>query len=299
VCGVGLQPERSERPLRDAAQFGGPSVRAGWLEQRAANAVAGGLCDLGLGTDTLGSIRIPASYCGLYGFRPTHGAIPTTGVMPLAPSFDTVGLLARDAALLRTAALLLLGGGEDRRPARLHVATDAFAVLEGPCRQALVRTLDRVRDYLSSADAVAVAPPGVRLADCMPAFRDLEAAEMWANYGAWITATQPRFGPDVAERLAYAAQVPPSRLAAGSQVQAQLRGHLGQLLDSTTVLALPAAGGPAPERDASADALQAVRLGSGQLPCLASLAGLPAIALPAGHVDGAPLGLSLLAAPRR
>jgi amidase len=118
-----------------------PAREPGGSSSGPAAAAAGGLCDLGLNTDTLGSIRIPASYCELYGFRPTHSAIPTTGVMPLAPSFDTVGLLARDAALLRTAALLLLGGGEDRRPARLHVATDAFAVLDGPCPQALIRTL--------------------------------------------------------------------------------------------------------------------------------------------------------------
>ena len=83
-----------------------------------AAAVAGGLCDLGLGTDTLGSVRVPASYCGVYGYRPTHGAIPAAGVLPLAQRFDTVGLLARDPALLRRAAEILLGGDDDANPRR-------------------------------------------------------------------------------------------------------------------------------------------------------------------------------------
>jgi amidase len=195
-----------------------PAREPGGSSSRPAAAVAGELCDLGLATDTLGSIHIPASYCWLYGFRPTHGAISTTGVMPLAQSFDTVGLLARDATLLRTAALLLLSSGEDRCPARLHIATDAFAALDGPCQQALAPTLDRMRNCLSSVDSVVAAPASMRLDDCMAAFRDLEAAEVWANYGAWITATQPRFGPDVAERLGICrpgARVAPGRWKRG------------------------------------------------------------------------------------
>ena len=97
-----------------------------------ASAAAGGICDLGLGTDTLGSVRVPASYCGLYGFRPTHGRIRVDGVMPLAQSFDTVGLLASDPVGLRRRAGVLLGDSADkaRPPSRLLLSPVLFAVAE-------------------------------------------------------------------------------------------------------------------------------------------------------------------------
>src|SRR6478609_1301867 len=79
-----------------------------------AAAVAAGLADLALGTDTGGSVRIPASYCGIYGWRPTHGAVPIDGVVELAPSFDVVGLFAPNPAMLAHGADALLGPDADR-----------------------------------------------------------------------------------------------------------------------------------------------------------------------------------------
>jgi amidase len=118
------------------------------------------------------------------------------------------------------------------------------------------------------------------------------------NARAWPLSPAYREGSTEFLHRQYSAPVgSSSEPAAARQVRAVLRGHLARLLDRTTVPALPAAGGPAPELDASAETLQAARLGSGRLSCLASLAGLPAITLPAGDVGGAPLGLSLLAAP--
>src|SRR3954466_10867630 len=101
-------PQNSAAPDRDpGGSTSGP-----------ASAVAGDLCELGLGTDTLGSVRVPASYCGLFGFRPTHGRIPVEGVMPLAQSFDTVGVLAREPELLERAARLLLNDARQAAPPR-------------------------------------------------------------------------------------------------------------------------------------------------------------------------------------
>src|SRR5262245_40397488 len=86
-----------------------PDRLPGGSSSGSASAVAAGLCDFALGSDTSGSIRVPASYCGVYGFRPSHGAVPIDGVVPLAPAFDTVGWLARDAAMLRRSGRILLG----------------------------------------------------------------------------------------------------------------------------------------------------------------------------------------------
>jgi len=98
-----------------------PDRLPGGSSSGSAVAVAAGLADLGLGTDTGGSLRVPASFCGLFGWRPTHGRLPMEGVVPFAPSYDTVGLLARDALSLRLAARCLLGSteseGEQHSPA--------------------------------------------------------------------------------------------------------------------------------------------------------------------------------------
>ncbi len=146
-------------PVNPAA----PDRDPGGSSSGSAAAVAGGLADLGLGTDTLGSIRVPASSCGIFGWRPTHGLVPLDGVHPLAPSLDTVGLLARDPDLLRHGAEALAGvplpdGGP---PGRVRIAADAFALLDDPVRQALLA----VADLFGAEHAVALVPDGEGLAD--------------------------------------------------------------------------------------------------------------------------------------
>src|SRR5918994_2413456 len=154
-----------------------------------ASATAGDLCDLGIGTDTLGSIRIPASYCGLYGYRPTHGAIPTTGVLPLAQRFDTVGLLSRDPALLRGAAEVLIGdGARGDPPRRLAIADDALAAADPQVGEAVREAATRLAQRLGADVDVTEALPGdgPDLARAMDAFSVLQGAEVWRNFGSWI-----------------------------------------------------------------------------------------------------------------
>ena len=110
-------------PVNPAA----PDRIPGGSSNGSASAVAGELVDTALGSDTGGSVRAPASYCGIYGIRTSHGAIPLDGVMPLAPSFDTVGWFARDAEMLERVGGVLLGDGAATPPRRLLYVEDAFA----------------------------------------------------------------------------------------------------------------------------------------------------------------------------
>ena len=91
-----------------------PGRVPGGSSSGSASAVASGIAEIALGTDTAGSIRVPASYCGVWGLRPTHGRVPLEGVLPLAPSFDTCGLLAATGELLERAGLPLLGAASSR-----------------------------------------------------------------------------------------------------------------------------------------------------------------------------------------
>ena len=162
-----------------------------------ASAVAGDLSDLGLGTDTLGSVRVPASYCGIYGFRPTHGGIPVDGVMPLAQSFDTVGLLATDPQRLERAARVLLGetAAQAEAPSRLLLSPVLLSAA-GPkvaeaMRMAAPDLARRLGAKLAETRLLAEAPSP---ADGMAAFNVLQGIQVWRNYGEWIDERARRLG---------------------------------------------------------------------------------------------------------
>ena len=131
-----------------------PDRVPGGSSSGSAAAVAGGLVDFALGTDTGGSVRVPASFCGLYGIRPTHGRLPFDGVIPQAPSFDTIGWFAREPALLARIATVLLGIEPARTlPHRLVVAEDAFAVAEPATREALKPAVDKLGRLIGRMDS--------------------------------------------------------------------------------------------------------------------------------------------------
>ncbi|WP_029008802.1 amidase [Azospirillum halopraeferens] len=276
-------------PVNPAA----PGRIPGGSSSGSAAAVAGGAVAFAPGTDTGGSVRLPASYCGVYGLRPGHGRIPVDGVVPLAPSFDTVGWFARDAATLRRVGTVLLPGPPAPRPARLLIAADAFAIAGEAVTAALADAVARVAALFGSAEPVTLAPEGPDA--LVSIFRTLQAAEAWAVHGAWITATRPSFGPGVAERFAGAATIDPAAADAAARQRAAVRARLDDLLGGDAVVVLPTAPGIAPRRGASGPEVEANRNRSLALLCPAGLAGLPQVSIPAATADGCPLGLSLMA----
>jgi amidase len=260
-----------------------------------AAAVAGGLCELGLGTDTLGSIRVPASYCGLYGYRPTHGAIDATGVLPLAQRFDTVGLLAADGELLARAAGVLLGGAEEDEPPRsLVLAADGLDAAEPEVAAATREAAERLAGRLGASLESRPALPD--LAAAVDAFAVLQGEQVWRNFGGWIETTRPSLGEDVRERIERASRLTAAEVA-GAEPMAVAAAERIRELGSGEALVLPAAGMVAPLRDAGVDARQAARVAAGRLTCVASLAGAPSVSLPLAEVGGLPVGVALIGTP--
>ncbi|MCX5395546.1 amidase family protein [Streptomyces sp. NBC_00102] len=286
------------------AHYGAPANPAapghlcGGSSSGTAAAVAGRLADIGLGTDTAGSIRVPASYCGLYGLRPSHARADRTGISPLAPSFDTPGLLTRSLPLLRDAAAALLAGTEadDRAPVRVLAPADLWSLATGPVRAALAPALDRLVEGLDLPldrsplfDGLAPVPH----TEARDAFKTVQAAEVWRAHGPWVTRARPAFGPHVAERLRIAAGVDGAREeAARARVSAVAR-WLGRRLDGA-VLAIPATPTPAPAHASTSSADRDALLA---LTCLAGLGGLPALTVPGPRSEGLPVGLCLLTVP--
>ena len=262
-----------------------------------ASAVAGGLCELGLGTDTLGSIRVPASYCRVWGFRPTHGRIPTDGVMPLAQSFDTVGVLASDPEHLRRGTEVLLGEAADAAPpSRLLLARPLLAAAESEVAEAAEAAAgglaSRLGAELSRTRLLDDAPSH---ADAMAAFDVLQGVQVWRNYGQWVENSRPPLGPDIAARLERAAGFGPDDVARAGPVASAIAIAVSRLRPDEA-LVLPTTGTPAPGREAEADERERARVSAGELTSIATLAGAPAISMPLFEV-GNPVGLSLVGRP--
>jgi amidase len=272
-----------------------PGRIPGGSSSGSAAAVAGGLADTALGSDTGGSIRTPASYCGLFGLRPTHDRITLEGVMPLAPSFDTVGWFARDAATLRRVGSVLLGGeGDARRWRRLLLAEDAFALAVPAAQAALAPLVERLQQRLAPAEKVrALGEDSPQ--DWMWRFRHIQAREIIGIHGAWIAATRPAFGPEIQERFDWAAGVTEDQAAPARALREVFARRLAGLLGDDALLCLPTAPGIAPLCSSTADQMIEHRKAVLSLTAIAGLSRLPQITLPLARVEGCPLGLSLIA----
>lgn len=278
-------------PINSAA----PDRIPGGSSSGSAAATAAGLVDFAIGSDTGGSVRLPASFCGLYGIRPTWGRISIAGAVPLAPSYDTVGWFARDPTLFARIGGVLLGEAPAMPPLRrVLVATDLFDLTGDAVGQALADGVARMGALVGTPEDVVVA--GGALADWREAFRLIQSAEAWAAHGAWITRTRPSFGPGVGDRFAAAAVLDPAEVERARDLRETVRQQMTALVAPGTVLLLPSAPCVAPRRDADGGTLDALRATALQLLCPAGHAGLPQMSLPLGAIDGLPIGLSLMGA---
>lgn len=278
-----------------------PGRIPGGSSSGSAVAVAAGLADFALGTDTAGSVRVPSSYCGVYGIRPTHGVISAEGVIPLAPSFDTVGWMAKDAdTLLRAGAALLpqqTAEAEGSGFSRILCAQDAWSLADEECREALTPPVALMKESGRFAADLTVAPQG--LTEWMAIFRTIQGAEIWREHGGWIRGENPVFAPDIAERFAWSATIDPEECERLRKPRDEIRMYMADLLGDDGLLVIPTAPGAAPPLRLSGSAAEERRGKTMRLSCIAGIAGLPQITLPAGSVGGCPVGLSVIAGPNR
>jgi len=273
-----------------------PGRVPGGSSSGSAAAVAAGLCDTALGTDTGGSVRVPASFCGLYGIRPTHGRLDLAGMMSQAPSSDTTGWFARDAATFaRVCAIMLDEAIPADLPRRLVVASDAFAVADPSAAVALQPLVDRLARLIGERRDEAMAPPG--LAAWAQAQRTLQPAEAWRTFAEWVDRVNPRMQFSVARNLTLAAAISEAERARAAAVREAARARMRELLPPGTILCQPTTPFPAPLCGQSISALEPLRDRITRLCCHGGLTGVPNVSIPGATVDELPIGLSVVGPP--
>jgi amidase len=274
-----------------------PDRVPGGSSSGSAAAVAGGLVDFAIGSDTGGSVRGPASFCGIYGIRPTHGRISLEGVCPLAPGFDTCGWFARDAALLARVGDVLLGGGAVAKvaaPGRVLLAQDAFALAMPEAQNALQSALERVNKVLGKAEPVTVSSEGLN--DWFEVFRVIQFAEIWDTHREWVTRVKPNFGIAIGKRFEAVAKVTSAEVAQMKPRREDIAERLDKLLAGNAVMLLPSVPDVAPLKNCPHEQTTAFRERAMGMLCISGIGRLPQVSLPLATLNGCPLGLSMVAA---
>ena len=278
-------------PLNPAA----PAHVPGGSSSGSASAVASGAADFALGTDTGGSVRVPASFCGLYGIRPTHGRVPFAGIAPQAPASDTCGWFARDAATFaRIGEALFAAPIPHALPHHLLVARDAFGLADDDVQHALAPMVDRLAALIGKRIDVTLAPQGLSV--WQKAQRTLQSSESWTTFAPWLDAANPRLAYSVARALVLASQITEADRGAATLMRLEARARLARLLPPGTILCLPTTPTPAPLKGLPLHTLNPLRDRMSCLTCHGGLTGVPQVNLPGTRVGDLPIGLSIIGA---
>lgn len=258
-----------------------------------AAAVAAGLVDFGLGSDTGGSVRLPASFCGIWGIRTTFGQITLDGAMPFTHSFDTVGWFARSATIMdRVARSFDCPQGPS--PTRLLLPVDIWARAGADAIAAVAPRLAQLEALMGPATPILLSQDG--LENWRETFRICQAFEIWDVHKDWVTSNTPDFGPGIRERFEIASQIDRETFQDSDAHKAVIQSDIRETVTPDSILVLPTSPAPAPFTTTPESALNDFRMRAFEVLCPAGLSGLPQLSMPAGFVDKGPVGLSIIGA---
>ncbi len=278
-----------------------PDRIPGGSSSGSASAVAAGLCDFAVGTDTAGSVRVPASYCGLFGFRPTHGRIPTEGVIPLGPSFDTIGWFAKTPEMLRIVGRELMKLAphqniDEELPEAALLVTNCMDISREEFRNATAKLVREAKDVFKNVASVSL--PDSLLADMNKAFAIIRGREVWQCHGQWLKEFRPKFGPGISERIYKCEHISDEELAEAASIRQRAVEAVSAVLGEGSVLVFPTTWDMPPLLSASETELAANRARNLELCTISSVCGLPQVTIPVKSEIGM-AGVSVVAARGR
>ena len=288
---LGMNPHFGT-PINSAA----PMRIPGGSSSGSASAVSAALVDFAIGSDTGGSVRAPASFCGIYGIRPTHGRVSLEHAMPLAKSFDTLGWFARNPKLLLQVGEVLFDEKIDAPIITSNqyeplLLKEAWDVLD-PDLATLVKAELYKIPFFNKVQSLSIAPH--KLADWANAFRIAQGAEIWQEHGAWAQLHIEEMGPGVKERFFAASNLTPQEIKGALKDRSEIKQYLTSILSKKHVLIIPTAANLPPLLSSTPTEFDRFRSDSFRLLCIAGLGGLPQINLPLIKIDKVPFGISII-----
>lgn len=258
-----------------------------------ASAVSNGLCDFAMGSDTGGSVRTPASYCGLFGLRPSHGRLSLANTQALCESMDTAGFFTRDAKLFGLVGECLLG--EDSAPLPAHPqllsSDELFGMLPAASIDALAPALAQISAASGPLQTLQGELPSLK--EAYWAFRYIQGREAWEAQGEFIERNGLALGPDVAARFAWSKAVTDEQYDGACAFREAFAARWDELLGNR-VLVMPTVPDIAPLLSAKDEEIEETRQISHHLLAIAVLCRMPQLNMPLVNKDGAPLGISLM-----
>lgn len=296
-----------------------PAHVPGGSSSGSAVAVAAGLVDFALGTDTIGCIRIPAAFCGLLSYRPSHGAVSTIGILPNSQSLDTVGWLARDPSILLRVGhtLLKLNTVEPRRARRLIFADDLFQLSKVPKQKAEVvinKAIENLSGYqpqqhINFGQHISLNVPSLKgfldqstnmqngisnLKALSSAMVSLQRHEFKTNHEDWVKSVEPKLAFDVSDNVLTAIDTTHENIKALYDIRKELRACMQILLKDDGILVIPTVADPpsklnSKKRDTVESHNRALILSS-----IASMSGCCQVTIPLGKNDGCPISVSFI-----
>ncbi|XP_042502519.1 outer envelope protein 64, chloroplastic [Macadamia integrifolia] len=295
-----------------------PARVPGGSSSGSAVAVAAKLVDFSLGTDTVGGVRVPAGFCGIIGFKPSHGAVSHIGIIPVAPSFDTVGWFARDPSVLRRVShvLLQLPYADKRMPRNIIIADDCFQLSKVPVdrvTQVVIRSTEKLfgRQVLKRAnlgDYLDSKVPSLKqfhnekrngelkissIRSLANATQLLQRHEFKSNHGEWINLTKPVLDTFVSAQLQEVST--DAKLEHCHLVRNEVRSALNSLLKDDGILVIPTVASPPPKLGSKEILSEDYQSRNYSLLSIASMSGCCQVSVPLGLHDKCPVSLSFIA----
>ena len=270
-----------------------PKRMTGGSSSGSAAALGAKLVDFSIGSDTGGSVRAPASFCGLYGIRPTHGLISLDHACGLAPSFDTLGWFATSPELLKEIGEILLPKKSETKSVstpQFFYLKEAFDVIDPKIASTLKTQFSKFGDFKE------VSIGEESLVEWADHFRILQGSEVWKNLGGWVSSHWDSVSPPIQARFEMAKSLTPEQISNSQKKWPQIQQLIHQLLENNSILVLPTVAGIAPLLDSPNEELEIYRKQCFQLLCIAGLCGIPQINLPLCTMENAPLGISIMGA---